>query len=77
MITVAEPTDADALRVRHQFLIDPDLCLSAGDVVAPQHVHPPQALVILDALVQDGFLRRTCDARYIRAHTGDSPCVSP
>jgi hypothetical protein len=77
MITVAEPTDADALRVRHQFLIDPDLRLSAGDVVAQLQVQLRHAVVILDALVQDGFLRRTCDARYIRAHTGDSPCVSP
>lgn len=77
MITVAEPTDADALRVRHQFLTDPDLCLSADDVVAQLQVQRRHAVVILDALVRDGFLRRTCDGRYIRAHTGDSSCVSP
>lgn len=69
MITVAEPIDADLLRVRHQFLADPSLCLSSGDVVAQLHVQPRHAAVMLDALVREGFLTRTIDGRYVRAGT--------
>ncbi len=77
MITVAEPVDADTLRVRHQFLADPDLRLSVDDVVAQLHVQPRHALVILESLVWEGFLSRARDGRYIRAHTGDPSCASP
>lgn len=77
MITVAEPTDADALRVRRTFLADPALHLSVDDVVAQLHVQPRHALVILEALVWDGFLSRTGDGRYVRTHIGEPSCELP
>lgn len=76
MITVAEPIDADALRVRHEFLAAPGLHLSVDDVVAQLHVQPRHALVILEALVWEGFLARTPDGRYVRTHTGEPSCES-
>ena len=76
MITAAEPIDADTLRVRHQFLANPDLSLSPDDVVAQLHVQLRHAVVLLEALVWEGFLCRTRDGRYIRAHRGDPSCES-
>ena len=76
MITVAEPIDADVLRVRHQFLANPSLSLSAGDVVTQLHVQPRHAAVMLDALVRESFLSRTGDGRYVRTRAGDPSCVS-
>lgn len=77
MITVAEPIDADVLRLRHEFIADPSLRLSVDDVVARLHVQPRHAVVMLDSLVWDGFLGRARDGRYVRAHTGDPSCVPP
>lgn len=67
MITVAEPIDADTLRIRHEFLTRPGLSVSA-DVLAAEYAVPLRhALVILDSLVLEGFLGRSADGRYIRA----------
>ena len=67
MITVAEPLDADALRVRHEFLSLPDLCVSVDSCARSVDVAPRHALLILEALVRDGCLRRNGDGRYVRA----------
>lgn len=77
MITVAEPIDCDTLRVRHLFLADSGLRLSSNDVVAQLQVQPRHACVMLEALVCEGFLKRTSDGRYVRTHTGVLPCASP
>jgi hypothetical protein len=77
MIALAEPIDADLLRVRHQYLTDPELQLSAADIVAQLQVQPRHALWILESLVWEGFLSRNHDGRYVRAHTGDPSCESP
>lgn len=66
MITVAEPIDADALRIRHEFLSAPDLCVSVDEVVALLGLQPRHALLILESLVWEGFLARLPDGRYAR-----------
>ncbi len=67
MITVAEPIDADALRIRHEFLDAPDRRVTVDDAalllgVAPRHAH-----IILETLAAEGFLFRTADGSYVRA----------
>jgi hypothetical protein len=77
MIALADPIDADLLRVRHQYLTDPGLTLSAADIVAQLHVQPRHARGILESLAWEGFLSRDHDGRYVRVHTGDPSCESP
>lgn len=67
MITVAEPIDADTLRLRHQFLTVPDLCTSVDGCAEFLDVPPRHAQLILESLVREGFLVRNADARYVRA----------
>jgi hypothetical protein len=76
MIAIAGPIDADLLRVRHQYLTDSDLKLSAADIVAQLQVQPRHALRMLESLVVEGFVRRDHDGRYVRVHTGDPSCES-
>lgn len=66
MIIVADPIDADALRVRHEFLVRPDLRLSARTVALLLDISPSHAERLLDALTGDGFLRRDFDGEYHR-----------
>ena len=73
MVSIADPIDADVLRVRHEFLSTPTLRLSADDVVAQLQVQPRHASVMLDTLAQEGFLRRTADGRYVRCVNRDAP----
>ncbi len=77
MIALAEPIDADLLRVRHQYLTDSDLKLSAADIVAQLQVQPRHALRMLESLVVEGFLSRDHDGRYVRVYTGDPSCEPP
>jgi predicted transcriptional regulator of viral defense system len=74
MITDAEPIDADALRIRHEFLSAPHLRLSVDDVVAQLHVQPRHAMLLLESLVWEGFLGRTFDGQYIRSFSGEYRC---
>ena len=67
MITVAEPIDLDALRIRNEFLTLPDLCASVDSCSQFLDVPPRHALLILESLVHDGFLRRNSDGRYVRS----------
>lgn len=68
MITVAEPIDADALRIRHEFLTLPDLCVSVDACARFLDVPPRHARAMLDSLVDEGFLQRNGDGRYVRAN---------
>lgn len=70
LITDGDPLDSDALRIRHEFLSAPDVCLSVNDVVLQQGVQPRHALLILESLVWEGFLARLPDGRYVRASRG-------
>ena len=67
MITVAEPIDADTLRLRHEFLTLPDLCASVDLCATFLDVPPRHARLILECLVREGFLLRNGDERYVRA----------
>jgi hypothetical protein len=55
MIALAEPIDADVLRVRNEFLTRPDLHASADAVARLVDVTPRHAAVILDSLVHEDF----------------------
>jgi hypothetical protein len=66
MITVAEPIDADTLRIRHEFLTRPGLSVSADVLAAEYGVPLRHALVILESLVLEGFLGHSADGRYSR-----------
>lgn len=67
MITVADPIDADTLRTRHEFLTRRDLQVSADGVAELLGVPLRHAVLILESLVQDGFVQRTADGRYAAA----------
>lgn len=75
MITVAEPLDADALRIRHEFLLQPDKRATVDEIAAGLELRRHHALAALESLVSEGFLARTADGWYVRA-PGAGPCVS-
>ena len=66
MNTASVPIDADALRIRHEFLTLPDLRASVASFATLLNVSPRQARLVLDSLVDDGFLTRTADSQYVR-----------
>jgi hypothetical protein len=72
MITFAEPTDLDALRIRHEFLAVPDLRASVDNVAALLYATPRHARHELEALVIERFLERTADGLYVRASAAAS-----
>lgn len=67
MITLADPLDLDVLRIRHEFLIVPDLRLSPEAVASLLNVSRHHAAAMLDALVSEQFLSRAADGAYSRA----------
>jgi hypothetical protein len=67
MITVAEPIDADNLRVRHEFLVAPGLRLFPEDVAQLFGLPVYHAKAILESLVFERFLARSSDGAYVRA----------
>ena len=71
MITVAEPIDADTLRIRHEFLTHQDLRASADTVAEQLGVSHRHAVSILESLVCKGFLGRTLDGQYVRSLAAD------
>jgi mono/diheme cytochrome c family protein len=68
MIALAEPIDADVLRVRNEFLTRPGLHASADAVARFVDVTPRHAAVILDSLVHEDFLERNADGEYVHRH---------
>ena len=66
MIIVAEPIDADTLRIRHGFLTRPDLRLSADPAAMLLGVSLRHASRILESMVFERFLARTADGQYVR-----------
>lgn len=67
MITIADPVDLDALRIRHEFLSVPDLRVSAAVAARLLGVTQRHAQRSLDALVAERFLERTPDGQYVLA----------
>jgi hypothetical protein len=72
MITIAEPIDLDALRIRHAFLAAPDLRASVDAVAALLCTTPRQTHLALESLVRERFLERTADGLYIRPTAASS-----
>ena len=68
MIAIAEPIDADVLRVRTEFLTRPDLHASADVVARFVDISPRRAVRILDSLVHEDFLERTARGEYVHRH---------
>ncbi len=66
MIAIAEPIDADALRVRNEFLTRPGLHASADTVARELDVSTRHAIAMLDSLVHDGFLEQDAGGQYVR-----------
>ena len=66
MIATADPIDLDSLRIRHEFLVVPDLRLSADTAATTLNVSQRHARVALEGLVFEGFLSRLPDGRYVR-----------
>jgi predicted transcriptional regulator of viral defense system len=66
MIAMAAPTDADSLRLRHEFIVAPALCLTIAQTARLLNVHQSRAAAILDDLEQEGWLIRLTTGRYRR-----------
>ena len=66
MIVAANPTDLDALRLRHEFLQTPGLSISAPQVARMFGMRSEHAAAILDALVRERFLTQTSTGSYQR-----------
>lgn len=66
MISVADAIDADALRIRHEFLTLPSLSTSPDACAQLLSLSRRHATEILDALVGEGFLARVADGHYVR-----------
>jgi len=67
MIAIAEPVDADALRLRHEFLETPALRLTAAQAARLFGVSLAHASAMLSALEHEAFLIRLGDGTYRRA----------
>jgi predicted transcriptional regulator of viral defense system len=66
MIAMAAPIEADSLRLRHEFLVAPALCLTVAQTARLLDVHQSCAAVILDELEHEGWLIRMATGRYRR-----------
>ena len=67
MMTVSLPTDADALRIRHEFVALPGMCLAVPQAARLLGVSSDHAADMLEALEEEGFLIHTADGQYRRA----------
>ena len=67
MVAVAEPIDADTLRIRHEFLAMPGMCLAVPEAAHLLGVSLSHAADMLEVMEQEGFLIHTADGQYRRA----------
>jgi DNA-binding IclR family transcriptional regulator len=67
MIAISTPIDADTLRIRHEFLVMPGMCLAVPQVARLFGVSLSHAARMLDLLEEEGFLIHTPDGQYRRA----------
>lgn len=66
MIVTAAPIDADLLRLRHEFLCMPGLCLSVPQAARLIGVRLEHATNILTTLEAEGFLMQMADGTFRR-----------
>jgi DNA-binding IclR family transcriptional regulator len=67
MITIADAIDADALRIRHEFLDMPGLVLTVAQTAKLYALSASHAQALLDSLVAEGFLSGEPGGRYRRS----------
>ena len=68
MIALIDAIDADALRIRHEFLNTPGLVLTVAQAACLYGVSAGHAKALLDALERDGFLLGGSRGAYRRSH---------
>ena len=68
MITLAEPTDLDALRLRSEFLALPGLKVTPAQTARLLGIRLDHAVTILTDLERERFLMHADDGSYRRAH---------
>lgn len=68
MVTIDAPIEADALRLRHEFIALPGLKLTLSQTARLLDVRVHHAELLLDVLVEEQFLIRTPDGMYRRRH---------
>jgi predicted transcriptional regulator of viral defense system len=66
MIAIAEPVDANQLRLRHEFLSMPGLVLTTTQVARLLGVRTRDAEELLASLEEEGFLMRTAAGMFRR-----------
>ena len=66
MITTAESTDLDALRLRSEFLEMPGLAITIRQTARLVGVRTERAATMLDELEHEGFLTHESDGTYHR-----------
>ena len=67
MITIAAPVDADSLRLRHEFLAAPALCLTVTQTARLLGIRAEHAAAILATFEEEGWLIRTATGLYRRS----------
>ena len=67
MIVPSNPIDADTLRIRHEFLAMPGMCLAIPQAARLLGVSPAHAAEMLHVLEDEGFLVQAPDGQYRRA----------
>ena len=67
MITLAEPTDLDGLRLRTEFLSRPDLRMNVSNAAQLVGIRLHHAAALLESLEREGFLVHLEDGSYRRA----------
>ena len=67
MISIADAIDADALRIRHEFLDMPGLALTVAQTAKLYSLSTSHAQALLDSLVTEGFLVGDAGSRYCRS----------
>jgi len=67
MIALASPVDADSLRLRHEFLVAPALCLTVAQAARLLSIRIDQSGAILSLLAEEGWLIRTPAGAYRRS----------
>jgi hypothetical protein len=67
MMAAASPSDADTVRIRHEFLALPGMCFTIPQAARLLGVSLGHAGEMLETLEQEGFLIRMPDGMYRRA----------
>lgn len=70
MVIWANPAEDSLLRIRAEYLEMPGLSLTHGQACRLWGLDPGVCAALLDALVEQRFLRQIRDGAFVRADTG-------